>query len=38
VVAVEEFTAGRRTWGRRRVASRESVVMAGTLDDGDRAR
>jgi ABC-2 type transport system ATP-binding protein len=37
-VAVEEFVAGRRTWGRRRVASQASVVVAGALDDGDWAR
>jgi ABC-2 type transport system ATP-binding protein len=35
---VEEFIAGRRTWDRRRVASRESVVVAGVLDDRDCAR
>jgi ABC-2 type transport system ATP-binding protein len=38
IAAVEEFTAGRRTWDRRRVASQESVVVAGTLDDVDWAR
>ncbi len=38
--AVEEFVAGRRTWDRRSMASHESVVVAGSLDDGDwnRAR
>jgi ABC-2 type transport system ATP-binding protein len=36
--AVEEFIAGRRSWDRRRIASQESVVMAGTLDDHDWAR
>jgi ABC-2 type transport system ATP-binding protein len=36
-VAVTEFVAGRPTWERRRVASQESVVLAGALDDGDRA-
>ncbi len=35
VAAVEEFVAGRRTWDRRRMASQESVVVAGALDDGD---
>jgi ABC-2 type transport system ATP-binding protein len=35
---VEEFVEGRRTWDRRRVASQESVVVAGSLDDGDWAR
>jgi ABC-2 type transport system ATP-binding protein len=38
VAAVEEFVTGRRTWGRRRVASQESVVVAGSLDDRDWAR
>ena len=38
IAAVEEFVAGRRTWDRRRIASQESVVVAGTLDDGDWAR
>jgi ABC-2 type transport system ATP-binding protein len=38
IAAVEEFTAGRRTWDRRRVASQESVVVAGTLVDVDWAR
>ena len=37
-IAVAEFTAGRTTWDRRRVASQESAVVAGTLDDADRAR
>jgi ABC-2 type transport system ATP-binding protein len=36
--AVEEFVAGRRTWGRRRVASQASVVLAESLGDSDRAR
>jgi ABC-2 type transport system ATP-binding protein len=35
VAAVEEFVAGRRTWDRRRIASQESVVVAGPFDDGD---
>jgi ABC-2 type transport system ATP-binding protein len=38
VAAVEKFIAGRATWDRRRIASQESVVLAATLDDGDRAR
>jgi ABC-2 type transport system ATP-binding protein len=36
--AVEEFIAGRRTWDRRRMASQESVVVAGSLDDRDWVR
>ena len=35
---MEEFVAGRPTWDRRRIASQESVVVAGALDDGDWAR
>lgn len=35
--AVEQFVSGRPTWERRQIASRESVVMAGSLEDGDRA-
>jgi ABC-2 type transport system ATP-binding protein len=40
IAAVEEFVLGRHTWDRRRMASHESVVVAGSLDDGDwnRAR
>ncbi len=38
IAAVEEFVAGRRLWDRRRIASQESVVVAGTLDDGDWIR
>ncbi len=38
IAAVEEFVSGRRTWDRRRVASQESIVVAGSLDDGDWAR
>lgn len=40
IAAVEEFVAGRRTWERRSMASHESVVVAGSLDDVDwnRAR
>jgi ABC-2 type transport system ATP-binding protein len=36
--AVQAFVAGRPTWDRRRLASRESVVIGETLDAGDRAR
>jgi ABC-2 type transport system ATP-binding protein len=38
IAAVEAFVAGRRTWDRRRIASQESVVVAGALDDGDWLR
>jgi ABC-2 type transport system ATP-binding protein len=38
IAAVEEFVAGRRTWDRRRIASQESVVIAGALDDRDWVR
>lgn len=37
-IAVAEFTTGRRTWNRRRIAGQESAVVAGPLDDTDRAR
>jgi ABC-2 type transport system ATP-binding protein len=37
-IAVAEFVAGRTVWNRRRVASLESVVVAGLLDEADRAR
>jgi ABC-2 type transport system ATP-binding protein len=37
-IAVTEFTAGRTVWDRRRIASQESVVVAGALDDTARAR
>ena len=37
-IAVEEFVAGRPVWDRRRIASQESVVVAGALDEADRAR
>jgi ABC-2 type transport system ATP-binding protein len=37
-IAVAEFTAGRTVLDRRRVASQESAVVAGALDDTDRAR
>jgi ABC-2 type transport system ATP-binding protein len=36
VLAVDEFAAGRAVWDRRRVASRASVVVAGSLDEADR--
>jgi ABC-2 type transport system ATP-binding protein len=36
--AVERFVAGRPTWDRRSIASQVSVVVAGTLDEDDRAR
>jgi ABC-2 type transport system ATP-binding protein len=38
IAAVEEFIAGRQLWERRRMASQESVVIAGTLGDGDWVR
>jgi ABC-2 type transport system ATP-binding protein len=38
VLAVDEFTAGRVVWDRRRVASRASAVVVGALDEADRAR
>jgi ABC-2 type transport system ATP-binding protein len=34
--AVEEFVAGRAVLERRRIASQESAVVAGNLEDGDR--
>jgi len=37
-IAVAEFTARRPVWGRRRIASQESAVVAGTLNETDRAR
>jgi ABC-2 type transport system ATP-binding protein len=37
IAAVETFVTGRRTWDRRRIASQESVVVAGMLDEGDWA-
>ncbi len=37
-LAVAEFTAGRPVWDRRRVASRESAVVAGGLSEAERAR
>jgi ABC-2 type transport system ATP-binding protein len=37
-IAVAEFTAGRTVWNRRRAGPQESAVVAGALDDTDRAR
>jgi ABC-2 type transport system ATP-binding protein len=37
-IAVSEFTAGRSVWDRRRIGSQESAVVAGALDETDRAR
>jgi ABC-2 type transport system ATP-binding protein len=37
-IAVTEFTAGRSVWDRRRIASQETAVVAGILDETDRAR
>jgi len=37
-ISVAEFTAGRSVWDRRRIASQETVVVAGALDETDRAR
>ena len=37
-IAVAEFTAARTVWDRRRIGSQESAVVAGALDDTDRAR
>jgi ABC-2 type transport system ATP-binding protein len=37
-IAVAEFTAGRTVWDRRRIAGQESAVVAGALDDTERAR
>jgi len=36
VLAVEEFTAGRAVWDRRRLGSQETAVVIGQLVDGDR--
>jgi ABC-2 type transport system ATP-binding protein len=36
--AVTEFATGRAVWNSRRVGSQESAVVAGPLDDADRAR
>jgi ABC-2 type transport system ATP-binding protein len=38
VLAVNDFTAGRRLWERREAGSQASVVMAGPLDEADQAR
>jgi ABC-2 type transport system ATP-binding protein len=38
IAAVEEFCAGRIVWNRRPVAAHESAVVAGAMDDDDRAR
>ncbi len=38
IAAVEEFVAGRPAWDRRRIASQESVVVAGNLDEDDWVR
>ncbi len=37
-IAVAEFTSRRPVWNRRRIASQESAVVAGTLNETDRAR
>ena len=37
-IAVAEFTAGRSVWDRRQMAAQESAVVAGALDETDRAR
>jgi ABC-2 type transport system ATP-binding protein len=37
-IAVTEFTAGRTVWDRRQIGSQVSAVVAGALDDTDRAR
>ena len=38
VLAVDEFTAGRPVWHRRRLGSQASVVTVGQLDEAARAR
>ena len=38
VLAVDEFTAGRAVWGRRRLAGQASVVVVGALDESDHLR
>ena len=38
VLAVDEFTAGRAVWGRRRLIGQASVVVVGPLDEADRLR
>ena len=37
-IAVAKFAAGRTVWDRRRIGSQESAVVAGAMDDTDRAR
>jgi ABC-2 type transport system ATP-binding protein len=37
-ISVTEFTAGRTVWDRRQIGSQVSAVVAGALDDTDRAR
>jgi ABC-2 type transport system ATP-binding protein len=37
-LAVDEFTAGRTVWDRRRLGSQASVVTVGQLDEASRAR
>jgi ABC-2 type transport system ATP-binding protein len=37
-LAVDEFTAGRAVWDRRRLGSQASVVTVGQLDEASRAR
>jgi ABC-2 type transport system ATP-binding protein len=37
-LAVEDFTAGRAVWDRRRLGSQASVVAVGPLDEAARAR
>jgi ABC-2 type transport system ATP-binding protein len=37
-IAVAEFTAGRTVWNRRRIAAQETAVVAGALNETDRAR
>ena len=38
VLAVDDFTAGRPVWNRRRLGSQASVVTVGQLDEDSRAR
>jgi ABC-2 type transport system ATP-binding protein len=38
VLAVQDFTAGRPVWDRRRLGSQASVVMVGPLDEAARGR
>jgi ABC-2 type transport system ATP-binding protein len=37
-LAVQDFTAGRAVWDRRRLGSQASVVAVGPLDEAARAR